>query len=144
MKKNGPTSAASLSVVPAVPVRHIPAKLPPPAHLSPAARDIWLAVVSSRPGEFFDAGSAPVLETFAVSIAEHRRLVAMLEGIDDLDRLAKITRLIDSHAARIGSCAVRLRLTNQSRYNPVKASTLSAQGGTPADRARANYARAGA
>lgn len=143
MRQNGPKSTASLSVVPASGLRPTPLRLSAPAHLSAAACDVWRSIVSSRPAEFFDSGSAPVLETYCTSIVEHRRLVAMLDDVgDDLDCMAKLTRLIDAHAARIGSCAVRLRLTNQSRYNPTRAGTLSAQGGSPADRVRSNYREA--
>lgn len=135
-------SAASLSVVALTAIRPMPQRIAPPAHLSAAAVAVWHSVTASRPGEFFDAGSAPMLESYVVAITEHRRMVALLDTIDpveDLDRLAKVTRLIESHAARIGACATRLRLTNQARYNPTRAGSLTAQGGTAADRVRAGY-----
>lgn len=142
MKKNGPASAASLSVVPITGARPALARLSCPAHLSAVAAEVWRNVTTSRPSDFFDAGAGPLLESYCVAIAEHRRVMAVVEAMqpDDAD-YCRLARVSDMYAARIGSCATRLRLTNQSRYRPGKAGTLAAAGGSSADRIRANYAR---
>lgn len=142
MKQNGPRSTAELSVV--TTIKPAPARMPAPRHLSGAAREVWQEVVSSRPADYFDAASVPLLETYAHATAEHRRLAALVAGLDpvtDLDTLAKLSRLVDVHALRMGAAATKLRLSNQSRYNPGTADTRARAGGTQADRIRANYGR---
>lgn len=144
MAKRGRKSAASLAVVPVTGIRPTAVRLTCPGHLSTAVAEVWRTVIASRPSDFFDAGAGPLLESYCTATSEHRRLSVFLADLDpvgDIDTLAKVTRLLDAHAARIGSCATRLRLTNQSRYTPGKAGTLAAAGGSSADRTRANYQR---
>lgn len=142
MKQNGRRSAVELALVPTI--ASISSRLVAPPYLSAAARAVWQEVVSSRPADYFDAASVPLLETYAHATAEHRRLAALVAALDpvaDLDTLAKLSRLVDVHALRMGAAATKLRLSNQSRYDAQKADTLARGGGTTADRTRANYAR---
>lgn len=142
MKQNGPRSSAELAVV--ATIKPAPARLTAPSHLSESARAVWQEVVSSRPADYFDAASVPLLETYAHATAEHRRLaslVATLDPVEDLDTLAKLSRLVDVHALRMGAAATKLRLSNQSRYNPSTADTRAKAGGSMADRVLANYGR---
>jgi hypothetical protein len=39
---------------------------PPPADLSERERQIWIGVVESRPLNFFDAGTLPLLRAFCL------------------------------------------------------------------------------
>lgn len=130
-------SAASLAIAPPPP--SIPgARLEAPSHLSKAAQAVWREVVGACPSGFFDRASIPLLETLAHATAEHRRLTAWLADCADLNDIAKLSRLIDGHAARIAQASTRLRITNQSRYNPRQAGN-AAQSLSPADRVRQNY-----
>lgn len=142
MKRSGRTSAAALAVVTALPP---PAdRLAVPGHLGREARRVWHETVASKPSGFFDAGATPLLETFVVATAEHRRLSALVAGLDplaDIELLCKLTRLMDTHALRIGAAATKLRLSNQSRWDSQKAATLAKGAGSSADLIRANYRR---
>lgn len=139
MNKRGPKSAAELAIVPTI--KPAASRLAPPKHLSPGARTVWLEITASRPPEFFDAGAVPLLETLCTATSEHRRLSAWLERITDLDELAKVTRLLDAHALRIGSAATKLRLSNQAKYDAQRASSMAKTGASYADRIKANYLR---
>jgi len=65
------------------------------------------------------------------------QLLGELDPLTDFDRLAKLARMIDMHAARIGAAATKLRLSNQSRYTPQRAANAGVA--SPADRIRAAY-----
>jgi len=65
------------------------------------------------------------------------QLLGELDPLTDFDRLAKLAKMIDMHAARIGAAATKLRLSNQARYTPQRAANAGTA--TPADRIRAAY-----
>jgi hypothetical protein len=98
-------------------------RLPVPAHFSGAAIGVWREIVNSRPGDYFDVASAPILETYVLATVEYRRLAAIAVAIEPngdlntLNALSKISRLVDMHASRMQAAATRLRLTNQSRID---------------------------
>lgn len=101
-------------------VSALPHRVAAPEHLSPAAAGVWVSVVASRPVDYFDAGSLPLLESFVIAVAEHRRISAAADLLDvsaDLDVLAKMLRLQDTLAGRIGGLATKLRLSQQSSYD---------------------------
>ena len=110
-------SAASLAVV-TPPAAIQGARLPPPAHLSKASQAVWREVVAASPVGFFGREAMPLLETLAHALSEHRRLTRFLEDAADLGELAKLSRLIDAHAARIAVASTKLRLSNQARFTP--------------------------
>ncbi len=130
-------SAASLAIAPP-PTAISGMRLPPPDHLTEAARAVWREIVGACPANFFDRAAVPLLETLAHSTAEHRRLTAWLADCSELADITKLSRLIDTHAARIAQASTRLRITNQSRYNPRQAGKAAADL-SPADRIRQNY-----
>lgn len=139
MDQRGRKSSAAVAVIRTDPER---TRLAAPGHLSAAARRVWDEVVGSRPAEFFTRGEVPLLETYCTASAEHRRLAAIVCGLDpvgDLDTLAKLTRLMDAHALRIGAAATKLRLSTQARYDAKAAASATKRGGTWADRVRAGY-----
>jgi hypothetical protein len=113
-QKPGRTSASSIATPIGTPP---PAK--PPKHLSAGAAAVWREVTATRPGDYF-ASALPVLESYCVATAEHRRLSALLETIDpitDTNVFAQLSRLQDTHAQRIGASATKLRVAQQSQYD---------------------------
>lgn len=112
-------------------VATIPAPRPPP-DLPEAAHRHWWGFLASRPPNYFDAASRPMLVMLCRTLADLERLEAAAAGLDplnDLDALAKLTRLVDAHRARASQCMTRLRLTPQSVTDSRTAGRAAAAGG---------------
>lgn len=132
MRNRGRRSAASLTVVPGTLAP--PGGPPAPSHLPGHVRAVWAEVVGSRPPDYFDAGTHGTLTTYCTALAEHRRLAAMLGDLDpagDLDRYAKLTRVLDTHALRIGAAGTKLRLTVQATTDSRVAGRAAGRPGRP-------------
>jgi hypothetical protein len=118
-------SADSLSIIPRLPANRVAT----PAGLSKKERDLWRAVVDSKPAEWFGPDSAPVLTEYVRAAVLCDQLARMVDralkgqGAD----LKTALDLRDREARRMASLATKLRLTNQSRYTPQAASTANAK-----------------
>ena len=123
-------SAAALAVVrsdsPASPY-------PPPDDLSEQEQALWRDVVATKPADWFDDDSAPLLKEYvrAVTVCDlldARVKEAMAEGepVDDVKRLLDMR---DKEARRMVTMATKLRLTQQSRYTEKSAATANRKAG---------------
>lgn len=125
-------SAAALAVVPATPGENL---LAPPRDLTEAERVMWLEVVESKPADWFDRDSAPVLKEYVRAAVTCDQLAAAVNtalSSDDLTEVAMAGKLLlarDREARRCASLATKLRLTQQSRYTPQSAATANRQAG---------------
>lgn len=135
-------SADALAVVRPVTPPATGVRLAPPAHLSEGARAAWNEITQALPAGYFSREQAPMLEVLAHATAEHRRLCEWLQHAETLDEVARLSRLIDTAAARISTASTRLRLTAQSRYTP-RAAVNATQGMSYADRVRLGYSNGG-
>lgn len=114
-------SSADLAIVPNA--RPYPAA---PTGLQPAAAAVWDAVVRTKPVEWFDAGNAPLLESYCALVIERRAVAAALEGIDrttlgtdgaTLARYERLHRMASGQAKLLKVLATAIRLTQQSKYS---------------------------
>ena len=136
MDQRGKKSLASLSVVP-VPMDRM---LPPPADLTPAQAELWSAVVATKPSDWFQADSLPLLTQYCKAVDGHRIVSAQVDEFDPewlktdegLRRYERLLAMQDRQAKLSCSLATKMRLTQQSRYG--------ARGADRAD-ARANGSR---
>lgn len=117
-------STASLSVV-QVGVR---SRQPAPSDLTTEQASLWIAVVESKPVDWFAEDSAPLLKEYvrAACMADWLEVqvrTAMVggEGAD----LKAVMQLRDMESKRVASLATKLRLTQQSRYTPKAADTAN-------------------
>lgn len=133
-------SPAALAAAPTG-VAHLPMRPQAPAHLNAASRAIWEAVTASRPVEYFDKGSLGLLEAYCRALAEHRRIMAVVEGLDPAQAdFCKLSRIADAHAARVSQLATRMRLSHQSRADARGAGRAAGVDSRSAsERIRANY-----
>jgi hypothetical protein len=117
-------SAAALEITP--PNRK-DGRVAAPAGLTKVEREMWADVVQSKPADWFDADSVPVLKEYiraALTCDQLARLVAQaMEGDPEDLKLALDMR--DKEAKRCANLATKLRLTQQSRYTPQSASTAN-------------------
>ena len=127
-------SAAALSIAP---VSEPGRRLPPPADLTADERALWEAVTESKPADWFDADSAPVLKEYVrASVTCDRLSVAVNRALSsgDLVEAAQAEKLLlsrDREARRTTNIATKLRLTQQSRYTPQAAATANRKAGGP-------------
>jgi hypothetical protein len=85
-------------------------------------------VVGSKPVDWFDTDSAPLLKEYVRAAAMTDWLDVQVQTAtvgDDVAVLDKFMRLRDLESKRVASLATKLRLTQQSRYTPQAAATAS-------------------
>ena len=127
MKQRGRKSAAELAVVTPFRAR----LLEPSPDLSPDEASIWGKVVATKPGEWWDAGSLPLLSQYcrasvqADLIGELVRKVgdAMLTDPDELGRYKELRKIQATLSSELSALATKMRLTQQSRYNAKNSDT---------------------
>jgi hypothetical protein len=110
---------------------------PAPPHLSKPAAELWAAITASKPADWFDAGSAVLLESYCELAVQGRALarhLARLRAADAWPEAAGVERRFAALSARLTTLASKLRLSVQSVV-AVQARKL-AERGTPAARRR--------
>lgn len=127
MKQAGRKSAAELATVTALPIR----LLQPPADLSVEESETWARVVATKPGDWWNAGSVPLLAQYcratvqAEMIADLVRQTAstMLTDPSQLGTYKELRKIQSTLSGEISSLARAMRLTQQSQYRADKAAT---------------------
>jgi len=127
-------STASLSVIPSGPAVH---RLSAPPSLTDSEADVWDAVVSTKPADWFQADSAPVLEEYCKAVAMCRFLSFQIEAAKtssgdekaDMKTFETLLRLRDMESKRVLSAGTKLRLTQQARYTPQASATADRKAG---------------
>jgi len=115
-------SAESLSIA----AISIPQRAQAPDDISEYAQKIWRDVVSTKPPEWFESDSFPLLRNYCIAADEANRCYQKMAEIHCLsdgykeahDLWAKSTKII-------AELAVKMRLTQQSRYTPKAAATAN-------------------
>lgn len=129
MKQAGRKSAAELATVTALPIR----LLAPPADLSVEECEVWARVVATKPGEWWDAGSTPLLAQYCRAVVQ-AELVAtlvsqvgsvMLTDAGKLGEYKELRKIQAGLSGEITTLARSMRLTQQSRYNAKNSDTAS-------------------
>ena len=135
MKQRGRKSSAELATVTAMPLRMVQ----PPEDLSPEESSVWARVTATKPSEWWDAGSVPLLAQYCRAVVQSElvsELVrsvgqAMLTDPDELGRYKELRKIQNALSGEITSLARSMRLTQQSRYNAKNSDTASRKGGGP-------------
>jgi hypothetical protein len=133
MQQRGRKSAAQLSVVAGT----IDGRPEAPPNLSKSQTEIWNRVVACEAADFFRTATVQVLLAeycrhveraawLEDEIAEARKPTSQLP-LEDVDRLLKMA---ERETRAVLSIATKLRLTNQSRYQPSVAATAAKNAGT--------------
>jgi hypothetical protein len=129
MGARGRKSAAELAIIGAGGIA-VARRLDPPSLISDEMAKVWRGIVNGKPGDWFDAGSAPVLAQYCRHVIAARRasqLVVQTEADDgfDIDVWSGLLRLQERQSALLVSLATKLRLTPQSRYGARSADTAA-------------------
>lgn len=126
-------SAASLAVV--TPLRKTPYPVAPKG-LPKRQAALWGDISRSKPPDWWDAGSLPILQALVAHIATLEAIEAQFgeiaidltdaEGVKHLDLLS---RLRDRESKAVAALSVKLRLTQQARYTAGSAATAARRNG---------------
>jgi len=122
-------STASLSVV----AIGAPVRLAAPSDLTTDQAARWLAVVQSKPVDWFGPDSAPLLKEYVRAEAMCDLLALQIEAEiagGEPGNLKALLDMRDKESKRLTSVATKLRLTQQSRYTPQAASTADKKAGS--------------
>lgn len=125
--KGGRKSAASLAVVSEIADWRPPA----PDILSAAESELWRQIVNTKPSDWFDAASIPLLTEYcrlktSVDIL-NEQLAKAEQTISESgafpDGYKDAVGILDKKQGRMAQLAMKMRLTQQARYEKTKAST---------------------
>lgn len=126
MKQRGRKSKAELSVV-KVEGPTYPDK---PTDLLPDELELWNKIVISREPDFFDAATLPLLSEYCRLQSTITEMTEQIESFesewllsdDGVKRYDKLSQIRDRSQGRMIALARSMRLTQQARYVPDKAS----------------------
>ena len=132
MPKRGRQSAASLSVVTALPKR-----MPPPESLTEAQAQVWRDVVDAKPVGYFDAPAGHLLALFCGAVCSSDRLSEMINALDlaeigeprVLRQFDRLLSMRDRQTRLMTSLARSLRLTVQATRRADSAENRSVTSG---------------
>jgi hypothetical protein len=109
-------------------------KVSPPDDLIPEAADIWRLVVSSEPTEFIStAATRDLLKDYCRHRATADKVSQIIElfqsdwlkSKDGVKRYSDLCKVRDAEGRAAADKATKLRLTNQSRWQPQGAARLA-------------------
>ena len=125
--KGGRKSAASLAVVSEI-ADWRPAA---PAVLSAIEAELWRSIVNARPSDWFDAASIPLLTEYVrlktsidilnEQVSKAEKTIAETGAVPD--GYSTAVRILDMKQGRMAQLAMKMRLTQQARYDKNKAHT---------------------
>ena len=129
MKQRGRKSAAELAVVTPLPVRLLAA----PADLSTEEAEVWGRVVATKPHDWWDAGSIPLLAQYCRAVVQAELVSmlvtqvgsAMLTDASKLGEYKELRKIQAGLSGEITTLARSMRLTQQARYNAKNSDTAN-------------------
>lgn len=106
-------------------------RLEVPDDLSEAEGSIWRDVVDSKPADWFQPDSAPLLKEYCRAVVMCDLLAgkvaeALAEGKEPTQVLMKMR---DMESKRMLMLGTKMRLTQQSRYTPMASATANKKAG---------------
>jgi len=125
MEHAGRQSLADFSVV-----RALPGDRPePPDCLNDEQKVLWRSVTATKPPEWFTDETLPLLRAYCEADLVHRQVSDRLKRFDTtlladpemLGLYATLSRLQTAQAGSMSSLAVKMRLSQSSRYDALKA-----------------------
>jgi hypothetical protein len=131
MAQRGRKSAASLSVVPNDAEKKLPE---PPAELSEEEAQVWRDVVSTKPHDWFDKDTFPLLKDYCRHIIRQDKLSDLINHFEASDKphaimdLDRLLRASDRESKTIMALATKMRLSQQSKYGARQAETAARRG----------------
>lgn len=134
MAQRGRKSAASLAVVTTLPGQ----RAEPPRELTKAQAEVWRAVVSTKPADWFTEDTHPLLMAYCRHVVTATVLARQIDGFnpdwladeDGLKRYEKLLAMRERETRAMTALARSMRLTQQSRYKAETAATKASSVGS--------------
>jgi hypothetical protein len=124
-------SAAALAV--ATPLNPRPE---PPHELTDEEREVWRAVVATKPADWFTRDTHPLLVQYCRMTLRARQLAQMHERLVDIENPADAVRSFDALvkleatvSGVLATLATKMRLSQQSKYGARGAEGVARRGG---------------
>ena len=135
MKQRGRKSQAQLSTT--APVQEIP-RVPPPAELSEYEAHVWSSVVNTKPADWFQSDTLPLLLSYCKHISQTQTIdreisefePEWLKTDDGLKRYKLLTDMRDRESRAMTALARAMRLSQQARVEPKTAGRAVAKHST--------------
>src|SRR6056297_2152641 len=130
MKQRGRKSGAEMAVV--SPLSNGLAK--PPAHHNDDQAQHWSQIIASKPADWWDAGTFPLLDAYVRTIVEYQRISELadachpIESGDDFKNYEALHKVQDRLASQLARLATKMRLSQQSNYGARGADGASDKG----------------
>lgn len=129
MKQRGRKSAAELATVSVLPLR----TPEPPADFSVDESRVWARVCATKPADWWDAGSLPLLAQFCRATVQADMIAALVASVgksmlsdpDELARYKELRKIQVGLSGELTSLGRSMRLTQQARYNAKNSDTAS-------------------
>jgi len=131
MKQRGRKSSAEVAIV--RPLSDGLAK--PPEHYTDEQAQHWSQIIASKPADWWDAGTLPLLDAYIRTIVEYRRVSELVDGCwpmespDDAKTYEQLHKMQDRLASQMARLATKMRLAQQSKYGARGADGASQKGG---------------
>lgn len=130
MKQRGRKSLSPISVVAGV--SEIP-RLPPPPELSEFEAHVWTATVNTKPADWFQADTLPLLLSYCKHVSQSYTIDAEIAQFDPawlrdesgLKRYQVLTHMRERESRAMTALARSMRLTQQARWDHQKSNTLA-------------------
>lgn len=121
-KRGRPSAASLMTLANPADALEIVERQKPPHDLTDEEIEVWHAVVSTMPADWFDRATVPILGQYCRHVVQARRLAELIENatsdpglcIKDYDRLLKMQQ---RESGAITSLATKMRITQQSTTN---------------------------
>lgn len=104
----------------------------PPHDLSAFESEVWVAVVNTKPADWFRADTLPLLRSYCRHVYQARKIDVEMDKIicrdfnDDIaDAFEKLQKMRERESAKIMALARSMRLTQQAQIDPERAHTKS-------------------
>ena len=129
----GRKSTASLSVVPISTKKD--SRLAAPKTLTKRQSQLWIEIVNSKPADWFTPNNSALLVGYVKSIVSHEFISLGVDAVEagkeiGVKGMDKLYAMQERKARLIQSFATKLRLTQQSRWQPKTAGEKSGKAAT--------------
>ena len=129
MKQRGRKSAAELATVSVLPLR---TPEPPVDFMADESR-VWARICATKPADWWDAGSLPLLAQFCRAAAQADTIAALVASVgksmlsdpDELARYKELRKIQAGLSGELTSLGRSMRLTQQARYNAKNSDTAN-------------------
>lgn len=108
-----------------------------PKDLTKFQKSEWKAIVDRMPADWFTRETHGLLRQYLVHAENSTKLTTLVNEYnvdlvitpDGIEMFEKLTKMLEREGRAMSSLATRLRLTQQSRYNPATANVASTKAG---------------